>query len=339
MKFADLLQFQKPPQTLEELHAKVTAIAALTPRSRTEFLEACENEAKNLIAGLSQSSDDDIHYIYSVCNGELTELEKQVCQSILNLQNDFQNELQNKKSDGKQRQANNKNGALSDFVDATATPDMLAPLQSINQYNSIANAIKQSRHQPTSMPFRFRILSRANEIYGANDWTTNLTNTAENFYDLLTGAADDAYHSDFEPVQECFLQGAAGNFVCNKMLTELHGYSNANGTAPMAAVGAFSLENSTSENQSRSISFGLSSYNFASVFLKVEEWTPLFQTTSNLHHSSVMTADFVIPANQTATILLSSTPYYYWYSGRGSSSTVAQTHLGQFLQWNIRLLS
>jgi formylglycine-generating enzyme required for sulfatase activity len=47
----------------------------------------------------------------------------------------------------------------------------------------------------------------------------------------------------------------------------------------------------------------------------------------------MMTADFVIPANQTATILLVSTPYYYWYSGsRGSG---AQTHLLQFLQWNV----
>jgi hypothetical protein len=329
--FADLLSFQKPPQSLEELHAKITAVAALTPSSRTDFLEECEAKAKELIKGLSQNSENDVQDTYNMYSDEITTLKTQLHTSISNVQNNSLNTLQARQTSGLQQQNNGKDGALSDFTDAMAIPDVLTPLKSATQYDSLTDAV--ATIPKAALPLRFRILSRANEIYGANNWGTVLPNTAENFYDLLIGTADDVYHSDFEPVQDCFLQGATGDFVCNRMCTELYDYSNANGTAPMAAVGAFAVENTTNEDQSRSINFGLSSYNFASVFLKTDVWTPLFQATSNTYHSSVMTADFVIPANQTATILLVSTPYYYWYSG--SRSSPAQTHLLQFLQWNI----
>jgi hypothetical protein len=149
------------------------------------------------------------------------------------------------------------------------------------------------------------------------------------------GFADDEYHSDFEPMQNTFLQGAAGNFVCNKMLAAPSGYNSATGTAPMSAVGAFSFANTTDQDIERSIKFGLSSYNFAAVFLKTDEWTPLFQSTSNLNHTSVMSADFIVPVHQTATILIISTPYYYRYSYSNRDGTTYQSHLVQFLQWDL----
>jgi hypothetical protein len=149
----------------------------------------------------------------------------------------------------------------------------------------------------------------------------------------LTGEADDEYHSDFEPVQKPFLQGAAGNFVCNKMFAELYGYNGATSAAPMAAVGAFSFKNTTDQDAERSIKFGLSSYNFAAVFLKLNEWTPLFQASSNLSHSEIMTADFTVPAHQTAVILLVSTPYYYRFGTLRAGNL--QSHIVQFLQMNV----
>jgi hypothetical protein len=66
VKFADLLQFQKSPQSLDELHAKATAYAALNPRLRTEFLEECEIDAKKLITGHSKNSNDDLQYTYNI---------------------------------------------------------------------------------------------------------------------------------------------------------------------------------------------------------------------------------------------------------------------------------
>jgi hypothetical protein len=334
MKFAALLSFQKPPQSLEELHAKVTAIAALTPRSRTDFLEECEAEAKELISWQNQTSNEYLCDSYNICVNSIATLRSTSCIDILNVQGIYENILISKKNNDLQQQVNSKNDALFNFAEATKLSDVLAPLQSATQYDSLAEAL--ATRPKTALPLRFRILSRANESYGANNWTTKLSNTAANFYDLLMGTAADEYHSDFEPTQTPFLQGAAGNFVCNKMFAELYGYNGATSTAPMAAVGAFALENTTNEDQSRSIKFGLSSYNFAAVFLKaqllgVDDWTHLFQTTSNLNHTSVMTADFVVPANQTATILLVSTPYYYrYYSGSAYNS-----HVVQFLQWNL----
>jgi hypothetical protein len=335
MKFADLLSFQKPTQNLEELHAKLDAVAALNPRSRTEFLEGCEIDAKDLIAARSNDSGYYLTDTYNICVEQINALKSQSCTDILDVQNSYENILNSKRADGLQRHAADKNNALTDFTNAITIPDVFAPLQSTNQYDSLADAFLP--RPQTSLPFRFRILSRKNEAYGANNWATLLSNTAENFYDLLLGTADDEYHSDLEPVQNCFLQGMPGNFVCNKMFSELYGYNNATGTAPMAAVGAFSIENTTNEEVSKSIKFGLSSYNFAAVYLKTDEWTPLFQATGNTIHSSVMSADFIIPANQTATILLVSTPYYYryYYSGGRDSSPYYNSHLVQFLQWNV----
>jgi hypothetical protein len=338
MKFADLLSFQKHSQGLDELHAKLTALAALNPRSRTEFLEGCEVEAKDLIAARSHDSDDYLTDTYNICVEQINALKSQSCTDIIGVQNSYENILNLKRADGLQRHAADKNNALHDFTNAITVPDVLSLLRSANQYDSLVDALLP-RHQ-SSLSFRFRILSRKNESYGANNWATLLSNTAENFYDLLMGAADDEYHSDLELVQNCFLQGTNGNFVCNKMFSAPAGYNYATGTAPMAAVGAFSLENVTDQDVEKSLKFGLSSYNFAAVFLKLDEWTPLFQTASNLHHSSVMSADFIVPANQTATILLVSTPYYYRYSvttgGRGDPVvTTYNSHLAQFLQWNI----
>jgi hypothetical protein len=333
VKFADLLNFQKTPQTLEELHAKATAYAALNPRLRTEFLEECEIDAKELIQLQNQDSENHLQYTYNICVDRLSILKTNSCSDIFDLQVDHENTLQVKKSKCLQQHVSCKNDALSDFASATIIPDRLVSLQHVNQFDSLKHTL--TPYSDTTLPFRFRILSRANEAYGANNWTTKLANTPENFYDLLMGFADDEYHSDFEPIQNTFLQGASGNFVCNKMLAAPSGYNSATGAAPMAAVGAFSFANTTDQDIERSIKFGLSSYNFAAVFLKTDEWTPLFQSTSNLNHTSVMSADFIIPANQIATILLISTPYYYRYSYTGRDGTTYQSHLVQFLQWNL----
>jgi hypothetical protein len=333
VKFTDLLQFQKTPQTLEELHAKATAYAALTPRLRTEFLEECEVDAKKLIQSQSQTSKSNLQDTYNIGVDKLDIQKTTACSDIFDVQINCENNLQIKKSKGLQRQTADKNDALSDFADATIIPDRLASLQHVNQFDSLKHTL--TPYPETALPFRFRILSRANETYGTNNWATKLANTPENFYDLLMGSADDEYHSDFEPVQNAFLQGAAGEFVCNKMLAALYGYNSATGAAPMAAVGAFSFENTTGQDFEKSIKFGLSSYNFAAVFLKTDEWTPLFQATGTTTHTSVMSADFVVPANQTATILLVSTPYYYRYSYSSRGDTVVQSHIVQFLQWDL----
>jgi hypothetical protein len=330
VKFADLLQFQRPTQSLEELHANVMAIANLNPRSRTEFVEECEMDAKDLITKENQESNEYLSHTYNICNDAIISLKTQSCADILMAQNNHENALLAKKLNGLEEHTNNKNGALVELIAAMPLPDVMEPLRLINQYDSLQDVLKP--FLKTALPFRFRLLSRANEIYGANNWETNLENIAENFYDLLTGAADDAYHADFEPVQDLFFQGVDGNFCCNKMLSSPYNYSGGTSTAPMAAVGTFSLKNITAEDQPRSINFALSSYNFAAVFIKIDEWTPLFQATNNTYHSTVMTADFVVPAYQTATILLVSTPYYYRYSnGRGTYNS----HLVQFLQWQI----
>jgi hypothetical protein len=334
VKFADLLQFQKMPQTLEELHAKATAYAALNPRLRTEFLEECEIDAKECIRNKSKDANENLQYTYNIGADELSAKKTNACSDIFNMQVNCENTLQIKKSGGLSRQTFDKNNALSDFVNAATIPDRLAQIQSTNQFDSLKRAL--TPYPETALPFRFRILSRANESYGTNNWTTKLANTPENFYDLLMGTADDEYHSDFEPIQNTFLQGTAGNFVCNKMLAAPSGYNSATGTAPMAAVGAFSFVNITNQDVERSIKFGLSSYNFAAVFLKTDEWTPLFQATGTTTHSSVMSADFVVPAGQPATLLLVSTPYYYRYSYSGRDiPTTYQSHIVQFLQWDL----
>jgi hypothetical protein len=333
VKFADLLQFQKMPQTLEELHAKATAYAALNPRLRTEFLNECEVDAKECIRNKSQSSESNLQYTYNIDVDSLNFQKTIACSDIFNAQVNCENTLQIKKSGGLSRQTFDKNEALSDFANAATIPNRRVQLQSTNQFDSLKRAL--TPYPETALPFRFRILSRANETYGTNNWTTKLANTPENFYDLLIGTTDDEYHSDFEPVQNTFLQGAAGNFVCNKMLAAPYGYNSATGTAPMAAVGAFSFENITNQDVERSIKFGLSSYNFAAVFLKTDECTPLFQATGTTTHTSVMSADFVVPAGQTAIILLVSTPYYYRYSYSGRDGTTYQSHLMQFLQWDL----
>jgi hypothetical protein len=335
MKFAHLMTFQKPPQGLEDLHAKATAYAALTPRLRTAFLEECEFEARGCIQNTNQEANEVLQYIRDTNIGALNTQRENTYSNILTSQQNRTNILNAKKSSGLQRQASSKNDSLSDFVNAKKIPDKLAPLKNLNQFDSLKHVFLT---QPeTALPFKFRILSRANEIYGANNWSTRLANTPENFYDLLMGSADDEYHSDFEPVQNTFLQGTAGNFVCDKMFAVPDGYNYATGSAPMAAVGAFAFENITDQDIEKSINFGLSSYNFAAVFLKTEEWTPLFQSTSNISHESVRTADFVVPAHQAATLLLVSTPYHYLYSSsRGRDTTTTyQSHLVQFLQWDL----
>jgi hypothetical protein len=329
------MTFQKPPQSLEELQAKAAAYAALTPRLRTAFLKECEVEARECIQNTKQEANEVLQYTLSTNVNALNTQQENTHSDIQNAQQNRANILNTKKASGLQRQASSKNDFLSDFIKAKTIPDKLAPLKNLNQFDSLKHVF---RAQPeTALPFKFRILSRANEIYGANNWSTRLANTPENFYDLLMGSADDEYHSDFEPVQNTFLQGAAGNFVCDKMFAVPDGYNQATGSAPMAAVGAFAFENITDQNIERSIKFGLSSYNFAAVYLKIDEWTPLFQSTSNISHDSVRTADFVVPAHQTATILLVSTPYHYLYSSsRGRDTTTTyQSHLVQFLQWDL----
>jgi hypothetical protein len=332
VKFADLLQFQKTPQSLEELHAKATAYAALKPRLRSEFLEECEFETKELLLNKVQDANENLQHTHNIGVDELNAQKVDACTDIFSTQLDSENTLQIKKSKGLHRQFFSKNNALSDFA-KTATINRLEPLQSANQFDSLIDAL--GPHPQTALPLKFRILSRANEIYDANNWATKLDDTPENFFELLMGTAADEYHSDLEPVQNCFLQGATGDFVCNKIFAAPDGYNGATGTAPMCAVGAFALKNTTAEDLPRSISFGLSSYKFSTVYLKTDVWTPLFQSTSNIHRTATMTADFVVPANQTATILLVSTPYHYLHSTRGGDGTIYQSHLVQFLQWNL----
>jgi hypothetical protein len=315
---------------LEELHAKATAYAALTPRLRTEFLEECEVDAKELFLNKAQDANTNLQHTYNIGVDKLNSQKVDACADIFDMQINCENTFQIKKSKGLHRQVFSKNNALSNFIDTAIIPNMLAQLQSTTQFDSLIDVL--GPHPKASLPLRFRILSRANEIYGGNNWTTKLEDTPENFYDLLMGTAANEYHSDVEPVQHCFLQGATGDFICNKMLAAPYDYTAATSTAPMCAVGAFALKNTTDQDIERSINFGLSSYNFSAVYLKIDEWTPLFQSTSNLHHTDIMSADFVVPANQTATILLISTPYYYRYLPQRGT---IQTHVVQFLQWNL----
>jgi hypothetical protein len=167
VNFSDLLQFQKTPQTLEELHAKAIAYAALNPRLRTEFLNECEDDAKELIASRKQNSNDDLNDTYNICVSEIADLKTQSCTSIFDLQNDCQDTLLEKRTNGLQKQASDKNDALSEFMSATQFPDVLFPLQATNQFDSLTNALLP--RPQTSLPFRFRILSRANESYGTNN--------------------------------------------------------------------------------------------------------------------------------------------------------------------------
>jgi hypothetical protein len=124
MKFADLLSFQKIPQTLEELHAKTTAYAALNPRLRTEFLEECEVDAKECIQNKSQSSESNLQYTYNIGVDSLNFQKTIACSDIFNAQVNCENTSQIKKSGGLSRQTFDKNDALSDFVNAAAIPNI-----------------------------------------------------------------------------------------------------------------------------------------------------------------------------------------------------------------------
>jgi hypothetical protein len=336
MKFADLLSLQKPPQN--QIIGRATAIAALNPRSRMDFSEECELDAKDLISKQSVNSTKNLQNVYNIYINKINTQKTQTCIDVFETSIEHCNALQIKKSKGLHKQKNSQNKALEKLISTKLSvvsdaSDSLLPLKATNQFESLTDVIRGA--PKTALPFRFRILTRANYAYGENNWSEALPNdwvpnTAENFYDLLIGNAPDTYHSDFEPVQTQFLQGSTGSFLRTQLFS-----IPTPPTIPMAAVGAFSLKNISTQVQVGSIQFDLSCGNFSAVFLKIDAWTQLFQTTTNsptqlLGNTGIQTATFTVPAGQMATIMLVSTPYLGYFAHYGS-----ELHDLQFLQWGV----
>jgi hypothetical protein len=153
MKFADLMSFQKKPQTLNELHAKATAYNALTPKLRTEFLEECEIEAKEFVQKQSESSNQKLQHTYNISIEKLNIQETNIYSEISAAQENHKNALQSRRSAILQQQQQTKNSALSDLNMMGQVPDALAGIQSVNQYNPLTQAFLP--RSATSLPFRF----------------------------------------------------------------------------------------------------------------------------------------------------------------------------------------
>lgn len=344
MKFEELLKLQKYSKDLKDIHAEVVSKQVLNPRSRTEDLLQKAQEAIDCFTEHFESWNSYLQIIQSQYLKALEAAKQSQCLHVFEQHLEDLNQLEIQKSRAFQRQQAKSTQSLHELEQTAQISDVLAPLRDINQYDSLHPTI-QSKIQAESFPFVFRILSRKNENYGHNSWNTlppNFNNP-ETLYPLLTGDFDDAYLSDLEPFQRYFIQGKAGSFIFNRNGSFPSGYNGAEGSAPLAAMASFSLENTSDSKKSCSLALALSSFNFAGVFLKTEAWTPLFQTTRNLVHSEAIRADFTLLPSQKATVLLVSTPYFYreshLTSGRDRSYWTYNSHALQHLQlsfFNIR---
>lgn len=358
MRFADLLklcQVAAPPAApavpLERVHAQAVSKQALNPRSRTEPLLGYAQQARKLWMGQWEAAHQQVHTTGAAHLVAATEHQNAACLDLFENRIEALNHIEIQKSAAFCTQATQAGVALAGLAEAARVPDRLAPLRDVNQYDSLQSVINQAPQIPEeALPLTLRVLSRKNERYGANYTVPANPNDPETLFQLLMGDVDDAYQADFAPIQTGFLQGSAGGFLWSQNLSYPVGFNDATGAAPLAAVASLALENTTESAQVCQLSFALSSYNFAGVFLKAATWqttawetavwTPLFQTTSNLVHISVRTADFTLEPGEHATVLWAATPYYYRESHLGGSlfeggTTVYNSHALQHLQLGI----
>lgn len=340
MNFEDLLKLQKNAEDIEELHAQAISEQVLNPRFRTENLLEKAQEAKDCLREQFECRNSYLQEKFHQYHEEFNQQKQKSCVDIFEQHLEDLNQLEIQKSQAFQRQQARSAESLKELAKSARLSDVLAPLRNINAYDSLQETLKNApKTQEGSFSFLFRVLSRKNENYGYNNgptWPTNFDNP-ETLYQLLTGDFNDTYQSDFEPFQKHFIQGKAGSFIFNRSLSFPYSYNGAEGVAPLAAVAAIPLENTTDSEKSVSLSLALSSFNFAGVFLKTDEWTPLFQTTTNLVHSGAISTDFTLAAYQKAMVLLVSTPYfyresYYMRDRDGGGYWIYNSHALQHLQ-------
>lgn len=336
MRFDDLLKLQT-----DGLRSQAVGRRALAPRSRTDPMlevaqeaEVCfEDQVENVRQRLQREeghSLDAITDVYEACS-----------QEVLHSKEDSLSALEAKHADGESRQAAFQKDQLKQLENTASTSSdaLFAQLHEVNQLDSIYSGIlNEQRHRPGSIPVLFRILSRKNEKYGANDWSTTLPNTPDAFYSLLMGTADDSYQSDHVPCMQAFAQGEDGAFSFTQCQTNLYDNSHASGTTPCAAVAAVTFQNQTDATQTCPIGFALSSRNFAGLYLKLDDWEPLFQSTSSATTASE-TAVLTIPPHRNAVLMAVATPYYYRYSYKTYDRDTKETttHYSAFVEQFIQL--
>lgn len=369
MRFADLLKLQQsgmavPPAppggtppgaaALEAVHAQAVSEQALNPRACTEPLLAYAQQARKLWTAEWEAAHRQGQTTGEDHLAAAGEHQTAACVDLFENRIEALNQIEIQKAAAFRTQAAQVRAAQADLAEPAAVPDHLAPLRDTTQYDSLQGVIKQAAQIPEdALPITFRVLSRKNENYGANAWPILPAgvNAPETLFQLLMGTFDDAYQADCVPVQTSFLHGSSGSFVLNQNLAYPVGFNDATGSAPLAAVASLALANTTDSEQVCQLSFALSSYNFAGVFLKAAAWqaaawetavwTPLFQTAANLVHTSVRTEDFTLGPGEHATVLWAATPYYYRESHLegnifdGGSHTVYNSHAVQHLQLGI----
>lgn len=343
MRFDELFQLQNLTSDLADIHAQAVSEQVLNPRSRTTLLLDCAQHAQAFWLDYFLQRQNQVQTTSTQRLAEIITHKKDLCLDLFAQHIEDLNQIEMQKSQAFRQQESATQTALQDLAESIHIPDLLAPLRAINAYDSLYTELHKPYFQAGSVPLLFRILSRKNENYGQNNWETlpEEWNAPETLYQLLLGNYDDSYHVDLEPIQRCFLHGETGSFIFKHNRAYPVGHADATGSAPLAAVASLDLENHTDTAQNCSLSFALSSYNFAGVFLKTDTWTPLFQADTDLVHNAHMTADFVLAPQQKATVLWAATPYHFRESHletdrfSGRTYTVYNSHALQHLQLSL----
>lgn len=328
MKFSDLLNLTPEPQTLEELHEKAQNIAVLASRTTSALTSEYKADADALLEERTNTATATLSAACDGANEDIGNVLQDGLSGTANAYDDALQALYDKEGESQTRQGAERDSCLAQMLEARDIPPQpLAVLREALEFNPLSSAFSPA---PNALPFKFRVCTRGNEAYGAENAVSTLAETPENFYALLTGAADYTYHSDFEPDAARFLQGEAGSFVYTKESVGYHSFTtfSQRGTGydytsvynypitPMAAIGAFMLINPSDADVAFDLPFALSSHKFAKVYVNTSgTWTTLYSTTSRLESIS-QTVSVAVPAQQTVTVLLVGTPYIYRYLSR-----------------------
>ena len=328
MRFDDVLALQ----STKEVPTQAVARRVMAPRSRTDPMLEVTDEAqdcfKNVVEAvrerLRQDQAEALESLHAEKVETLKEIEQQHsahCEAI-----------RSKGPEGKDRQSHYREQKCDVLQQAAvvSTEALFFQLHDVNQVDSLkATLHDEVRYRPDALPVHVRIVSRNNENFGAHKWNTPLSNTPENFYDLLMGTADDEVQSDHFPDTQAFAQGQNGCFMFSQNATNSYEESNASGDCPYAAIVAVSFHNSTDENKTCSVEFSLSSRDFAGVYCKIDTWETLFQTTSESHQTGGEVS-FSVPPQRDVFLMAVATPAYY-RSSTGRRPIVHSDFVRQYL--------
>lgn len=210
--------------------------------------------------------------------------------------------------------------------------------------NDLPNGVTITEHQgieqgnlrfgENTLPFIFGILNRWGGVngYGINAFTTQLgtwyNSGGNNMLELLTGANayDNEYISFHKQPNIEFLQGAAGYFVHAHQFTRYANSANQY-NYPSAQLGVIFIKNTTTEDITRTFTFGGSSYwnsgyEGGSIQLGVPDetnankeniteltWNVLYSYSSSTNNFS-QSVNVTIPAGKTVALMLYASERY-----------------------------